>query len=208
MPFKVACAGIDRYFERYYRKGPRRRPVRIEFCEADVLDAFDDWRRAVGSRRRRGRRLAHRRASRTPSPTEIADAQARRLSLAAHIERPIARLTAARRASTNAVAGPMMRSTATVRALDALLTEARAVRGHARAALVDQLSELDRRLIADAIAFLDPDARRPSSGGTHVARAVSRSHAARRVSAREPAKPRSSARFTSITLPVVSYDGV
>ena len=48
MPLKVACAGIDRYFERYYRKGPRRRPVRIEFCEADVLDAFDDWRRAVG----------------------------------------------------------------------------------------------------------------------------------------------------------------
>ena len=48
IPLKVACAGIDRYFERYYRKGPRRRPVRIEFCEADVLDAFDGWRRAVG----------------------------------------------------------------------------------------------------------------------------------------------------------------
>ena len=48
IPLKVAEAGIDRYFERYYRKGPRRRPVRIEFCEADVLDAFDDWRRAVG----------------------------------------------------------------------------------------------------------------------------------------------------------------
>src|ERR687897_546053 len=48
VPLKVACSGIDRYFERYYRKGPRRRPVRIEFCDADVLDAFDDWRRAVG----------------------------------------------------------------------------------------------------------------------------------------------------------------
>ena len=48
IPLKVAEAGIDRYFERYYRKGPRRRPVRIEFCEADVFDAFDDWRRAVG----------------------------------------------------------------------------------------------------------------------------------------------------------------
>ena len=40
--------GIDRYFERYYAKGPRRRPVRVEFCEADVLDVFDEWRRAVG----------------------------------------------------------------------------------------------------------------------------------------------------------------
>src|SRR6185295_15042434 len=48
VPLKVACAGIDRYFERYYRKGPRRRPVKIDFCEADVLDMFDEWRRAVG----------------------------------------------------------------------------------------------------------------------------------------------------------------
>src|SRR5215212_9270870 len=48
VPIKVACAGIDRYFERYYRKGPRRRPVKIDFCEADVLDVFDDWRRATG----------------------------------------------------------------------------------------------------------------------------------------------------------------
>jgi hypothetical protein len=48
VPFKVACRGIDRYVERYYAKGPRRRPVRVEFCEADVLDAFDEWKRAVG----------------------------------------------------------------------------------------------------------------------------------------------------------------
>jgi len=25
VPLKIAFAGIDRYFERYYRKGPRRR---------------------------------------------------------------------------------------------------------------------------------------------------------------------------------------
>ena len=48
VPLKVAFGGIDRYFERYYRKGPRRRPVRIDFCEADVLDVFDEWRRATG----------------------------------------------------------------------------------------------------------------------------------------------------------------
>ena len=40
--------GIDACFERYYAKGPRRRPMRVEFCEADVLDVFDEWRRAVG----------------------------------------------------------------------------------------------------------------------------------------------------------------
>src|SRR5690349_16872257 len=48
VPLKVACRGIDRYFERYYRSGPRRRPVKIDFCEADVLDVFDEWRRAIG----------------------------------------------------------------------------------------------------------------------------------------------------------------
>jgi len=48
IPLKLAMRGIDRYFERYYAKGARRRPVRIEFCEADVLDVFDEWRRAVG----------------------------------------------------------------------------------------------------------------------------------------------------------------
>src|SRR4029079_19188479 len=43
-PLKIVFAGVDRYFERYYRKGPRRRPVKIDFCDADVLDVFDEWR--------------------------------------------------------------------------------------------------------------------------------------------------------------------
>ena len=48
IPLRVATSGIDRTFERYYAKGPRRRPVHITFCEADVLEAFDAWRRATG----------------------------------------------------------------------------------------------------------------------------------------------------------------
>ena len=48
IPVKVACRGIDRFFDCDLAKHrTRRRPVRIEFCEADVLDAFDEWRRAV-----------------------------------------------------------------------------------------------------------------------------------------------------------------
>ena len=42
VPLKIALRGIDRCCERLEARGPRRRPVRIEFCEADVLDAFDD----------------------------------------------------------------------------------------------------------------------------------------------------------------------
>src|SRR4026209_1234684 len=48
VPLAVAFRGIDQYCERYFAKGPRRRPVRVEFCEADILELFDDWQRAVG----------------------------------------------------------------------------------------------------------------------------------------------------------------
>src|SRR5438093_13689692 len=83
VPLKVAYAGIDRYFERYYRKGPRRRPVKIDFCEADVLDVFDEWKRATGIT---GATTDGRHQS------QVASHQ----SLPAHLERVLQRLTAAR----------------------------------------------------------------------------------------------------------------
>src|SRR5258708_21383902 len=83
VPLAVALRGIDRYCERYYAKGPRRRPVRVEFCEADILELFDDWRRAVG-------------VSRLVDPASDADRPAKRDSLPAHLDRAIARLTAMR----------------------------------------------------------------------------------------------------------------
>ena len=48
VPLSVVCQGIDRAAERAERKPGRRRPLRIEFCEGDVMDGFDRWRRAVG----------------------------------------------------------------------------------------------------------------------------------------------------------------
>ena len=80
VPLAVAFRGIDRYCERYYAKGPRRRPVRVEFCEADILELFDDWRRAVG----------------LPSQGSREGARQDRESLPAHMERVTARLTACR----------------------------------------------------------------------------------------------------------------
>jgi len=53
VPLTVAKEGIDRTVERAERRPGRRRPVRIEFCEADVLDGYDRWRRAVGHGARR-----------------------------------------------------------------------------------------------------------------------------------------------------------
>jgi hypothetical protein len=57
IPLKVAFRGIDRYFDRVQHR-PRRRPVPIQFCEADILDAFDEWRRALGLSATAARSLA------------------------------------------------------------------------------------------------------------------------------------------------------
>jgi hypothetical protein len=128
IPLRVALAGVDRYFERYYRKGPRRRPVRIEFCENDVRDAFDDWRRVVGVI--------------SPAP------EARRASLATHLERVLARLTALRGSTQNAVVlGDALESA--VRRVDAMQADAKR-RGEARDALVAELDAIDRELAAAA----------------------------------------------------------
>src|SRR5439155_5439714 len=82
VPLKIAFEGIDRYFERYYRNGPRRRPVRIDFCHDDVQDAFDEWRRATG-------------IAGVADPPDAAR-RAGSVSLPAHLERALVRLTSSR----------------------------------------------------------------------------------------------------------------
>jgi hypothetical protein len=129
VPLQIAFRGIDRYCERYYTKGPRRRPVRIEFCEADVLDVFDDWRRAVG-------------VSAFSSNSEHPQ---RKPSLASHIERAIAKLVAVR--TEGKPAEFVERLGEFVRELDALLPDAQRARGDRRAQIVARLDEIDRQLL-------------------------------------------------------------
>ena len=134
IPLKLAMRGIDRYFERYYAKGARRRPVRIEFCEADVLDVFDEWRRLVGVSVEAGRVGEVGRAG-----------EAGRASLPAHLERVIARLTTLRAGSERWL-DPMLEEV--VRELDAARAQAKTVRGDEREALIERLRQLDATLIA------------------------------------------------------------
>jgi hypothetical protein len=146
VPIRVAFRGIDRYVERYYAKGPRRRPVRVEFCEADVLDAFDEWRRAIGvvegrSETREGEE-AHSR---------------RRESLASHLERTIARLTSLRAGEDRTLDGLL---DGIVRQLDASRGSAKGLRGEARAALVERLRALDAELLEAVKCRFDADALR------------------------------------------------
>ena len=131
--------GIDRYFERYYAKGPRRRPVRIEFCEADVLDAFDEWRRAVGIASEE--RLT---AAATTREAESSEGPSRRHeSLPAHLDRVIARLTTLRAGADRSLDDAI---DAVIRELDSRRTEAKALRGEARRELLDRLRAIDGEL--------------------------------------------------------------
>jgi hypothetical protein len=138
IPLKIAFQGIDRYFERYYAKGPRRRPVRVEFCEADVLDAFDAWRRAVGVAPMGG----------VAAPVAISQP-----SLPSHLERVSQKLTSARIAASDE---------RLVQALDAAIDgigelrgQARTARGDARARLIGRLKIIDDALIAAARDLVD-----------------------------------------------------
>ena len=142
VPLAVAFRGIDRYCERYYAKGARRRPVRVEFCEADILDVFDDWRRAVGV---------------TQLADPAADAPSKRDSLPAHLDRAIARLTALRAGGRS----PSFdrRLDEAVRELDRARASAKQARGEARIAIVDRLAALDRELLDAAREEVDESRR-------------------------------------------------
>jgi len=143
IPVKVACAGIDRYFERYYRNGPRRRPVKIDFCEADVLDVFDEWRRATG--------LVASRPSEVGSHQPAAGS---RQSLPEHLERVVTRLSSARASGTISGEFDSIVDRAAAE-LDAARAKAGGVRGDARTETLARLGELDRAMIALARARLD-----------------------------------------------------
>ena len=148
VPLKVACAGIDRYFDRYYRQGPRRRPVRIDFCEADVLDVFDEWRRATGL----GRQASGGRHLSTADSDQSTTAP--RESLPAHLQRVIMRLTDARsRGSLGAAFDALIDRVAGE--LETARSEARGLRGERRRQLVDRLAGLDRDLLREARAATD-----------------------------------------------------
>lgn len=145
VPIKVAFRGIDRCCERYYAKGPRRRPVRIEFCEADVLELFDDWRRAVG---------VSASAAAGASGEGPPEPKPRKAPLAAHVERVVARLANAR-AKGSRSSGFEEAVDAIVRELEAVTDEAREARGERRARIVERLAEIDQALLDAARADVD-----------------------------------------------------
>ena len=148
IPLQVACRGIDRCVERYYARGQRRRPVRVEFCEADVLDVFDEWRRAIG----------------VPAAATGGDddgVHRQHGSLPAHLEMVIARLTSLRAGEDRALDSTLE---AVVRELDTARAGAKNLRGEARGRLLERLRTLEQDLGRAARARLDEATLREIEG--------------------------------------------
>ena len=143
VPLSVIRRAVDRACARQQARGRRRRPIRIEFCEADVLDLFDDWRRAVGV------------GLTAPAPDAEPETEGeggapsarRRSSLAAHLERVGTRLAAWSGSGESPLLG--RRVAEIVAELDAARTAA-APRGRARQQLLERLTDLDGALLAVA----------------------------------------------------------
>lgn len=136
VPLKIAFRGIDRCVERAAARAGRRRPLRIEFCEADVLQLFDDWRRAIGA--------GASTVSETPGESEEWGTS-RKGSLNSHITRSVSRLLVVKAAKGNpAFDAVIARVTGE---LDELAATARAARGDQRAAMVARLAALDAELL-------------------------------------------------------------
>jgi hypothetical protein len=145
VPLKVAYSGIDRYFERYYRQGPRRRPVKIDFCEADVLDVFDEWRRAVGIRGN--------------GDGDEGREESTGTSLPLHLQRAVARLSSAR---ASGLIGPDFDGLIDRLSgeLDAARAKAGGLRGNARASLLARLEQADEEMLLTAAQAVDEESMR------------------------------------------------
>lgn len=156
IPLNVVHRGIDRYCERVEAKPGRRRPAQIQFCEADILDVFDEWRRATGVG------MWDKASASAPEPA--AGGGAARASLPAHLERVIARLTSMRSGDDRSLDEPI---DSVVRELDAARTGAKNLRGDARETFLARLRQLDADLLSavraltatEALRALEQDAR-------------------------------------------------
>lgn len=196
VPLKVAFQGIDRCVERASAKAGRRRPLRIEFCEADVLESFDAWRRAIGA--------GASRVSEDGTGTEEWGTTGRKGSLAAHISRSLSRLLVAKVDRDNqAFDGLIARVTSE---LDRLAETAKNARGEARVRCIARLAELDAELMAAArkgVTATAADTLRREAD-SELAGFVGRMTAESREKARALAVDR--LLRESLNLPVLSYE--
>ena len=152
VPLAVVFRGIEHKAERH-AAGASKRPLRIEFCEADVRALYDDWRRAIGV---------------TTSPvmeagedasTAAKPASAKRRSVPKSIDRAIERLgrLAGRLELPGEFRDVMSRL---IEQLSSLRDELAHTRGAARDLLLERLAPLERELLDHSRQVIPPDVLR------------------------------------------------
>lgn len=137
VPMSLVQRAIDACVERRESRREAARPLRIEFCEAEVRDQFQRWRRAVG-----------------PYVGAVAEAEAEAedaapAGLASHLTRANDRLA---RAAARLEQSETFRVAldAIVGELSALQIASKGARGERRAACVVRLKALDEQLMSAA----------------------------------------------------------
>ncbi|MBM62587.1 MAG: hypothetical protein CL484_06520 [Acidobacteria bacterium] len=143
IPLQVVIAGIDRKLDRAQPSIRRQRPLRIEHCEAEVLQVFEEWRRAIGLGANTVSTVSGRRAVQTSRAARHS------ASLPKHIDRVIGEATN-RLVLAELAIGLRAALEEVVSELEVLRRVAGAVRGSARAELLDRLVEIDRKLLSEA----------------------------------------------------------
>jgi hypothetical protein len=195
VPLKIVFRGIDRCVERASARGGRRRPLRIEFCEADVLAAFDDWRRALGVM-----------ASQVSEDGEQFDGETaeRRESLPAHIARSVSRLLAVKSEPPDPAFDETI--SRTIRELDTLAGTVKSARGEARTKAIEDLAALDAAVMAAARNRVDASAAAAlqQEADAELEAFVRRMPAEARAHARQLAFER--LLRESLNLPVLTYE--
>jgi hypothetical protein len=134
MPLSIVTHGIDLKAERH-RAGRSARPLRLEFCEADVRQVYTRWRRAVG--------LA---AGLSTEADPASQATNKRPSLSRQLDRALDKLSRV----TGRLDLPASVREAVSQAINELSVvrdAARTTRGDARKALTSQLPSIDAALL-------------------------------------------------------------
>ncbi len=159
IPLSVVERAIDQKAERHRQGAAARsgRPLRIEFCEDDVRELFEDWTRAIGLRTAEpgsDTDAANVLASSLEGPDSLppeapAPSSSRRASLSKHLERVSDRLSRllGRQDLPEAF---LERVNLTISAVSAARARARTARGATRDEIVTDIRPLDAELMTSA----------------------------------------------------------
>jgi len=153
IPLGIVERAIERRHLRYCGDGARRRPLRIEFCEGDVLDLFDQWRRAVGI----SQTVKEPFVGVSAAPESAVERPNSRATLVAHLDEVIARLELWSEMPTGVSNDSELsrRVSKIVESVNLFRKSSESLRGRAREEVITKLKSFDEELMMSIRASAD-----------------------------------------------------